>query len=379
MHDSRLNVLVQHPYTLTLQIKVQQGHALLLTSSDMSFSCFVQFMFAMEHSRVMTGSLAQVKHWLLFAIPWSPCQLQYKARFKVSISIQCIIMPGIRGIKKRKLTRFKKGHKPAKSSLVHNVPLQAASTSTRRDAHRDNEVTLVKTAKCERLPKNEFNDAIKQLPGSPVLAMTDCDGEVLDGMILRPRPCAPELADIYAGGDGNLPGRQQMHTYRFLHMIKVEELWNIAIEGHRKNNFKCRGRLSWDHSAEIAQGLCWSERLMCDKCNYVSPKHKLFECVETGCRGRPSADLNVRLQVALAHSMISNTAFQRILATLCVPPPASTGMQHMANKVGEDMIRLNQQSMRCARARLRKMNVAKGMDENTKIRAGIDCKYNTWL
>ena len=35
--------------------------------------------------------------------------------------------------------------------------------------------------------------------------------------------------------------------------------------------------------------------------------------------------------------------------------------------------------MRDAHAHLRKMNVTKGLDENAKIRAGIDCKYNTRL
>jgi len=176
--------------------------------------------------------------------------------------------------------------------------------------------------------------------------------------------------------------REELETYRILHMSKTEELWNTAINEHKIKTIKgkvCEGDLQWDETSEISHGLCWEERLCCKNCGYKSKHCKLYKEVRSGKPGRPAADLNIRIQIGLTHTMISNTALQRLLASANIPPPSYSGMQKMADKVGEAIIDLNKKDLRAQRNKLKEFNVIKCLPASAGIRVEADARYNNKL
>ena len=263
--------------------------------------------------------------------------------------------------------------------MLHNRRLTRRSKRKRPAVDTSNgqeDITHSPHVKCARLDVQEFTNLITQSADGHTLTMRDSDGHAIPGKVLRPRPARPQLADVYAGGSDSSPGRQELNGYRVLHMMKTEELWNMAISGHRNKDLSCGGKLHWDHTAEKSQGLSWSERLVCYDCRYVSPRYKLFVSIETNKRGRPAADLNVSLQVGLSQTMISNSAMQRILACVNIPPPSYSAMQHQANVVGDKIIELNRKDMQELRQSINDMNEIKGLARDAGIRVAGDAKYN---
>ena len=150
--------------------------------------------------------------------------------------------------------------------------------------------------------------------------------------------------------------RKELETYHILHMRRTEVLWNTAIKEHKNmqiNQQPCDGDLQWDEKSEVSRGLCWEERLVCKSCGYISKHHKLYNEVRTGKSGRPAADLNIQIQLGLTHTMISNTALQRLLASANIPPPSYSGMQKAANKVGEAIVDINKVDLKEQRKKLK--------------------------
>lgn len=277
-----------------------------------------------------------------------------------------------KGIKKRLKTKFKIGNTHGQKRLLQSKSIEGDSKCS------DN-------CKWARYDQDDYAYLVKSSPDGQQLGVQRSDGSMLDTKVLRPRPPAPSSSSRpghVRSEDVPPPAAstpEDIDTYRILHMQKTEDLWNEAIDGHRDLNLSCKGHLHWDYTAERSQGLCWTERLRCEACSYVSPFRKLFVDIRTGKRGRPAGDLNIKLQIGLSHTMISNTAMQKILATCEVPPPSTSSMQHQANYVGDKVTELNKTDMANLRKKVKDMNEMKGLERNSGIRGAIDSKYNTKL
>ena len=291
-------------------------------------------------------------------------------------------LTGIKGIKKRNCTTFTSKNNPSLRKKCRSTRSTAKKLSdTGNTSCVDSELAHCSDAdkvnKCwTRLDHDEYAYLIKKPPNSDALDMVDSHGTELGVKVMRPRATLEDDTDDTESG-GASP--EENETYRIFNMQKVEDLWNIAITGHKQYMQYCCGRLVWDYASEKAQGLCWSERLRCKDCGYTSQYYKLFQDIRTGKKGRPAGDLNIRLQVGLSHTMISNSAIQRLLAITSIPPPSTTGLQHQANKVGDQIVALNEKDMRDLRIKIKDMNEKKGLGRDAGIRAAIDSKYNTKL
>ena len=203
----------------------------------------------------------------------------------------------------------------------------------------------------------------------------DHKGDQIDVRVLRPKRCKPEIRKPEKDVE------KEKDTYRIFHYRKVEDLWNLAIAGHRECSPRCKGRLEWDLTSEQQWGLCWIERLMCQRCDYKSPSMKLYEEVE-GARkaGRKSGAPNRALQIGLSHCMIGNSAMRDILLALNIPAPAEFGMQKQANSVSQVLEHVNQEDMD---ARLHKLvtqcQYKIGQESVAPIVIEGDCRYNNPL
>ena len=128
--------------------------------------------------------------------------------------------------------------------------------------------------------------------------------------------------------------------------IKVENLFNEAIQGHRQMSEECTGHLIFDQSAEKKFGLCWQERLRCTDCDYVSSVHKLYEEVPSTKRGRKAAAPNLGLHVGANHTSTGNAGIRHALNAANIASPSKSAMQKQVNKVADQLIRINQEDMK---------------------------------
>ena len=200
----------------------------------------------------------------------------------------------------------------------------------------------------------------------------DHKGDQVDVRILRPKRCKPETKEKDV--------QKEKNTYRIFHYRKVEDLWNIAIAGHRDWSPRCRGRLEFDLTSESQWGLCWIERLMCQRCDYKSPSMKLYEEVEGRKPGRKSGGPNRALQVGLSHCMIGNSAMRDILLALNIPAPSENGMQKQTNMVSQVLEDVNQEDMNVRLDKLVtqcELNI--GQESIAPIVIEGDCRYNNPL
>ena len=198
----------------------------------------------------------------------------------------------------------------------------------------------------------------------------DHHGAEIDVHVLRPQRSAEEIKET--------PQKvAERETYRIFHYGRVEDLWNIAISGHRQWSPRCHGRLEFDLTSEVKWGLGWIEKLMCKNCKYQSPSMKMYEEVETGKPGRKSGGLNRAVQVGLSHCMIGNSALRDLLLALNIPAPSEYGMQLQANNVSQVLESVNQKDMDARLDRLvRQCEYKVGKETFAPIIVEGDARYN---
>ena len=200
---------------------------------------------------------------------------------------------------------------------------------------------------------------VVQTPVGPGVSANQTDS----AMLLRPKP----KLQVNDGSDEH---------YRLLAPTKLLELINKAIDGHKP--FSCDGQLLWDKDVEVKWGLCWRMGLRCCKCSYRTGRVKLYYEVPTEGPGQRPATANVALQIGLTQSMISNTSIRQILMSTNIPPPAHSGMQDMANFVGESIVDLNTDDMAKQRGTIKEVLQLRG-EGSSSIPVEADGRYNNPL
>ena len=289
--------------------------------------------------------------------------LQYKEWKKNIFVIHVSLLTMVKIIKKSNRGLFKTGTDKRRYKRDANNNEVYASTSFAKNGQKNN------ITKWQRLNDEEFEYLVKNQEG--VQDIRDCHGVHQGARLLRPRPTCS--ADPHRDFEDDA----ETSTNRIFNMKCLLKFINGAASGHSEHNPSCRKALTW--GKEIQQGLAWSETLQCDKCGYTTGLVKLFAEQKLGQRGRPPASINVQLQVGLSCTMISNSAFQRIMAICDIPPPGYTPMQHQANKINEKLYDISIDDMKNQRQKLRLLNSKMCQPQDTPIRCAIDSRYNTRL
>ena len=155
-------------------------------------------------------------------------------------------------------------------------------------------------------------------------------------------------------------------------------MFNQVSREHGASSPNCRGDLNFDYTAEQQRGMCWREKVICDKCVYKSKPFNLFEEIETGKRGRKAATANVGLHVALTQTSIGPNSVRRLCLGSNIPAPSRNAMYYSAAKVCKDIERINTADMKMRRNGLKKINKLRGRPEN-EINIQADGIYNNSL
>ena len=220
----------------------------------------------------------------------------------------------------------------------------------------------------KRLTKTVFDSrVVKSRNGT--LSVLNVNGTPSSMKVLRPQPPSPELVDTYMSSSVENADSQ---TYKLYQPVKIEELFHNAMKEH----IDCTGKLQFDTQCSEKWGMAWRERLYCSKCGYKSKINNIYDEVKTPNRGRKAASINIRAQNALNTTPISNQSFINILVQMEVIPPSYSGMQKTANKVGSELIKINQESMKNIRETIYQENKDCGLINPEFIRAESDGRFN---
>ena len=170
-----------------------------------------------------------------------------------------------------------------------------------------------------------------------------------------------------------------MECMKLFHPKKLEKLFNTAFIEHMQSVPGCAGPLLLDETHELKKGLCYKERIKCEKCAFTSKRQPMYEEIPSTSRGAKAAAPNVAVQVGLSHTPAGNSDFAHILNTAGVPAPSLRGMQRTSNQVMEKLVAENNKDMRQIRQSIRQLNAFKGLQENSAIRVEADAQYNNSL
>ena len=154
------------------------------------------------------------------------------------------------------------------------------------------------------------------------------------------------------------------------------EMFNKVFIEHRDFRPKCPGNLSFDFTTEQQRGLCWREKVVCNRCKYKSSGFILYKEVDSGKQGRKAASANVGLNVALKQRPIGS--IRRPCLGSNIPAPSRSSMYTSEGKVCKEIERINIIDMKSRRNVVKTVNKIRGMPEN-EITVLADRIYNNSL
>lgn len=269
------------------------------------------------------------------------------------------IYVNMKGDKKRRKTMFSKGHTSCwKGGKIEKTHLKDQSLG-----------------KYVRLNQNDFELVAQHTADGGMVFAHDSDGKICDTKLLRPKKNPPSFLDKLCESKGS----SFSNDYKIIHPQKMQKMWQEAIRGHSNKNPECAGELELDERGEVRYGVCWQERIKCSDCDYVSERHKLYEEIDTGKRGRKAAVPNIGLQVGLTHTGIGNTGLRTLLQSASIPAPSFTAMQRASYSVNKQIIHENENDMKNRRQKIKEVNEIKGLPSNAPIRVEGDGRFNNPL
>lgn len=278
------------------------------------------------------------------------------------------------GRKRTNLSRkhgFKKHHQHSPKRKLDVTPKTQGRNKTYVSMHGGSGV------KYSRLTKKSFDSRISTNTNG-VLTFKDVDGSTTDVKPLRPISIEPPLIDEYqsCSSSGQHP---DLLTYKLYRLVDLQVMFNTEIKQHVQLRPHCEGDLVFDAANSRKWGLCWTERLRCEKCSYLSKYYKLYEEAESSKRGRKAAKANIASQAGLQTTSISNTALSRVLVQTNVIPPNIRNMQYHANRVSSQVVDASRKSMRQIREKILTDNKKCGNINPKLIRGESDKRYNNPL
>ena len=153
---------------------------------------------------------------------------------------------------------------------------------------------------------------------------------------------------------------------------------NEVFHQHHQTSPSCGGRLDFDYSSEQQRMLCWRERVICDRCQYISQIYNLYEEIKTGRPGRKPATANVGLNIGLSNTSIGPSNVRKICLSSNIPAPSRRGLQKCANVVCKSIENVNKSDMKARRKALKTINLLRGQPE-TEIAIQSDGMFNNPL
>ena len=121
--------------------------------------------------------------------------------------------------------------------------------------------------------------------------------------------------------------------------------------------------------------LCWREKVICHRCQYVSQMYNLYEEIEAGKPRRKPATANVGLNIGLSNTSIGPSNVRKIFLSTNIPVPSRSGLQKCTNAVCTIIENVNKSDMKARRKSLKTINLLRGQPE-TDIAIQSDGMFN---
>ncbi|CAH1244601.1 Hypp7341 [Branchiostoma lanceolatum] len=173
--------------------------------------------------------------------------------------------------------------------------------------------------------------------------------------------------------------RDDVEGYRIWHAKIAVHACASAQREHDKRQPECKGLVRLSARGEKKKGLATLETLVCDTCQYASPKRKFYGEVKREGRGPKIAVPNLAVQVATFNSPVGPTVIREIAAALDLTVPSRSGLQNMANTYSDMMVQENEKDLQSWRETVQDMHVEKGNAPGSGIPVQGDTRYQTPL
>ncbi len=225
-----------------------------------------------------------------------------------------------------------------------------------------------KSSKRERIVRtdqNDFQEINKDADPEGVISVEN--GELTDRCTLRPTEEKTYLEEYETSSP-------KKYIYGIVHFQKETEFWNSVVKQHRQYRQHCNGDLRYDDDRGEKWGLAWSKVLRCDKCGFISKKHKLYSEIDTGKPGRKPADINRRIPIGLSRHGIGISGFIDIMCSGDIAPPSYSSLQKSTNKIDKVLQKAGKEDMKKRRAKLKRTKLHKGQSPVIDIES--DGRYN---
>ncbi|XP_074648731.1 uncharacterized protein LOC141904118 [Tubulanus polymorphus] len=264
--------------------------------------------------------------------------------------------------------KFKKGHR----CYYYRKPSTTRSSPNHHVADEEQQIDSASIPIWQPRLDSDTHSIVTRRTFDGTYYIPDSSGCAGNAKILRPKP---QEKDIICDAP---PAELSLTDIKCVNLRKTFEMFNASLTEHNANSSFC-GQPNFQPDRVIKWGLCWKVSVQCVACNWRGNLHKLYDEVEQtpGKPGPRAAAPNVGFQVGLQDCPIGNSRARYLLATTNVHPPARSGMQKTANKVGNAITELNESDMSDRRDECKRVNVLRGLAADAPINVQVDCRYNS--
>jgi len=206
---------------------------------------------------------------------------------------------------------------------------------------------------------------------------TETLNEVGRTMVLRPTKL--EGSSRISRFVGEKEDSDEVEGYRIWHAKTAVRACVSAQREHDRRLPNCEGLVRLSYKGEKKKGLASAQTLVCDTCEYVSALTKFYTERESNGAGAKAAVPNVAVQIAMFNSPIGVRVIRELAATLELPVPCQSGLQKMAAKYNDLMVRQNEEDMACWREKVHEIHIQKGNLPDSGIPVEVDSRYQSPL
>ena len=193
-------------------------------------------------------------------------------------------------------------------------------------------------------------------------------------MVLRPK-----VKEVTPVSRLQREGANNVEGYRIVDLNTAMRTEAQACKDHQREHPDCDGYPLPQADQEKHQGLAVSEVMSCSKCHFSTGRKKLYTEIPQASRGQRTATLNMAFQVGLLNTGIAATGARRLLSAMGTPVPSVSGLQKLASKCGDIIIKENVRSMAEKRTVVKNVQELQGFDREKPIAVEIDRQYNNPL
>ena len=165
---------------------------------------------------------------------------------------------------------------------------------------------------------------------------------------------------------------QTVSGNRIVDITKLVETINSLYTDHNSSKKKCK-KIKFQINKEIKHGLAWKFQFKCSGCGFLSTLYSTFSPIPDSER---SAAINTNLAMAIMDTSMGISRARLLFTALDIPPPSTSHMQKLTDKVSKAIIELNKEDMSDKLRIVEQHNAVAGQENPKHISVSMDGRYN---